>query len=308
MRIKGNASGSKDVLETAMQEFRNIAQPSQQLHAAFGLLKISEALNSVQDEDLNAAISQLASWNPLATNSPSTMERVVFVNAQIQLAKVLRYQGKFDEALNRLNNVRREMAINLRLFEKDRSDIANELASVLTEKNEPVEARAILEEEMHNQGLRGRTNTAAFKLLQLSQAETFMRQGRFKDANECYSKLSSLGPFANLCLKVGLARIAHSDRNWEVAFSHWTKALEILAKHFPRGDSHSGYTSLGILRSSQIALSNSGQHEMSCKTQEQIIVITATCAPEGCKHWVPGLNSYWMDSIYAPKSRQTASL
>jgi hypothetical protein len=145
--------------------------------------------------------------------------------------------------------------------------------------------------------------------LHLSIAETFMRQGKIETANNYYLSLSNPGPFANLCLNVGLARVAHSRLEWSAAIERWASALTILATHFPRGDSHSGYTSLGILKSMHVALSKSGHVALSKsehskliqQTLEQVGNIKATCAPNG---WIPGLNSYWMDSISDSVARQ----
>lgn len=240
-------------------------------------------------------------------NEPSTMERVVLVNAQAQLAKVLRYQGRFDEALTCLENIH-EATMRESLFEDVRVDIANEMGAVLTEKGRPEQAQTILRMEIEKQKLKGRSNTAASKLLHLSLAETLLRQGQIEAANDCYKRLSNLAPFANLWYHVGLARVAHARLDWPIALARWTDALKVLAEHFPRGDSHSGHTSLGILQSMHVALNKSGHKELGNRTMKQILDIEVTCAPDGCKHWVPGLNSYWMDSIRGSIVRRSASL
>jgi len=312
MRVKGNASGSTTLLRTAKERFADIPEDSHPLQAVRGSLNVSEALNSVQNEDLNVAIIQLRSWSPLRPNNPSTMELIVVVNAQTQLAKVLRYQGHFEEALEHLEKLLHEATIPQSLFEDIRTDIANELGIVLIEMHRPNEAREILQSEIDTRIRKRSTDTAASKLLHLSIAETLMRQGEIEEANDHYLRLSNLGPFADLCRSVGLARVAHSRLEWSVAIERWTDALKILATHFPRGNSHSGYTSLGILKSMHAALSKSGhitlsksEHkELMHKTLEQVGNIEATCAAHGCKHWVPGLNSYWMDSISGSVARQ----
>jgi tetratricopeptide (TPR) repeat protein len=307
MRVKRNTSGSRTLLGTAIKPLAEDQQRSRPLNAVLGSLKVSEALNFVQDENLDAAISQLKSWEPLDPRNPSTMERVVLVNVQFQLAKVLRYQGRFDEAHHHLKNPRKETMEGCLVCEI-RTDVANEMGIVLTEMNRPVDAKRILQSEIDTLDRKGRTDTAASKSLHLSIAETFMRQGQTEAANDYYLRLSKLGPFADLCHSVGLARVAHSRLEWSKAIEYWTSALGILTDHFPRGDSHSGYTSLGILQSMHVALSESGHEEYSHRTLRQIRVIEAACAPNGCKHWIPGLNSYWMDSISGSIVRQSASL
>jgi tetratricopeptide (TPR) repeat protein len=307
LRVKGNTSGSRTVLQTATRRFADITQVSHSLRAVLGSLTISEALNHVQDEELNNAIIRLNSWSPLDPNKPSTMERVVLVNAQAQLAKVLRYQGRFDEALKYLEKLY-EVTKSGYLFENIRVEVANELGNVLTEKGRPDEARILLRMEIEDQNRKGRSNTAASKLLHLSLAETLLRQGQLEAANDCYKHLSNLAPFANLCYNVGLARVAHARLDWPVAIGRWTDALKILAKHFPRGDSHSGHTSLGILQSMHVALVKSGHEELGRQTLKQITDIEATCATCGCKHWIPGLNSYWMDAIRGSILRRSALL
>jgi tetratricopeptide (TPR) repeat protein len=306
-RVKGHTSASRTVLQMAKIRFADTPQHSHPLRAVLGSLTISEALNDVQEENLNNAIARLGSWSPLNPNKPSTMEHVVLVNAQFQLAKVLRYQGRFKEALRHLENIH-EMAIRESLLEDIRPDIANELGNVLTEEDKPIEARELLHAAIDNHDRKGRTNTAASKLLHISLAETFMRQGQTEAANSYYTRLSNLAPFADLCCNVGLARVAHGRYDWPVAIDRWTDALKILAKHIPRGDSHSGHTSLGILQSMHVALMESGHEELGRQTLEQITDIEATCVQFGCKHWIPGLNSYWMDAIRGYTSRRSASL
>jgi tetratricopeptide (TPR) repeat protein len=307
LRVKGDTSGSKILLQETTRRFTDTTQPSQSLRAVLGSLTVSEALNYVQEEKLSDAITRLNVWSPLDPNEPSTLERVVLVNIQAQLAKVLRYQGRFDEALQYLENLH-EVTTEGSLFEDIRADIANEFGNVLTEKNRPDKAQEILYAEIDNQKRKGRSDTAASKLLHLSLAETFMRQGNIEVANDYYTGLSNLSPFADLCHNVGLARVAHANLDWPVAINHWTDALKILAKHFPQGDSHNGHTSLGILQSMHVALLNSGYEGLGRQTLEQITDIDAICAPNGCKHWIPGLNSYWIDSVRGFILRRSASL
>ena len=182
------------------------------------------------------------------------------------------------------------------------------MGAVLTEKGRPEQAQTILRMEIEKQNLKGKSNTAASKLLHLSLAETLLRQGQIEAANDCYKRLSNLAPFANLWYNVGLARVAHARLDWPVASARWTDALKVLAEHFPRGDSHSGHTSLGILQSMHVALNKSGHKELCNSTMKLILNIEVTCAPDGCKHWVPGLNSYWMDSIRGSIVRRSALL
>ena len=305
-RVKGDTPKSRMILQTARGRFASVTQISHSLRAVSGLLNVSEALNFVQDEDLTNAVAQLSSWSPMDPNEPSSMERVVLVKTQAQLAKVLRYQGRFDEALTCLESIY-EVTMTESLFEDVRVDIANEMGAVLTEKGRPEKAQTILRMAIEHQNLKGRRNTAASQLLQISLAETLLRQDQIDAANDCYKRLSNLAPFANLCYHVGLARVAHSRLDWSLALAHWTDALKVLAKNFPRGDSHSGHTSLGILRSMHVALNRSGYDEIGNRTKSQILDIEATCDQHGCKHWVPGLNSYWMEFIRGYSIRRTAS-
>lgn len=307
MRVKGDISGSKTLLQKAMGFFADATQSPHPSRAVLGLLTVSEALNFVQEEQLDDAIIRLSSWSPLDPDHPSLMERVVLVNAQTQLAKVLRYQGRFDRALSLLEKLH-ETTVEDDLFEDIRTDIVTEFGNVLTEKNQPDKARIVLQAEIDTRTWRGNPHASASNMLHLSLAETYLRQGQIDTANGCYSRLSNLTPFASLWHSVALARVAHHNLDWPVAIDRWTDALKILAKNFPRGDSHSGHTSLGILKSMHVALLISGRGEagqVRHQTLNQIRDIEATCAQNGCKHWIPGLNSYWMDSISGSITRRS---
>lgn len=268
---------------------------------------ISHALNLVQDEYLTEAADRLAAWAPLDHKSPSTIERLVRSNVRGKLGRVLRYQGHFSKALEHLQKCYDENENQaLCKASKASSDLVYELADTLTELGRTAESREFVQRELRRLGEEGRLITAASTVLNLSLTETFLYEGEVKEAESIYLNLASsrMGHFVELQWRVGLARIAHLKSQWSDARDHWIQALHLLNTYFPRGKHHSGYTSLAILRSMHHALRKSLDGDLNAdrdqinslcdKTREQVQEIEATCALDGCRCWVPGLNSYWI--------------
>ena len=133
--------------------------------------------------------------------------------------------------------------------------------------------------------------------MQLAFAETFMREQLTDEAENIFRDIFGGGKYTQLRKATDLARIAQFNSRWEEARTHWTEALRLMSAHFPRGATHSGYTSLAILQSMYAVLQNSGELAVASRTLQQVGSIRETCAADGCKHWIAGLSSYWLEHV-----------
>ncbi|KAF2764470.1 hypothetical protein EJ03DRAFT_27253 [Teratosphaeria nubilosa] len=249
-------------------------------------------------EELDKARSVLGTWKPLNPQSPFTVERHVWGLVHSKLGMVLRFQGCFVDALTCL-----QQAVCSQSGLISRWETICELADVLTELDRPDEAMITIAKEQEVCTGDARLNPAGQRRLQLSLAEAFMRKELYEDAASIYRAANNGGSFAKLRTAIGLARVAHSQRKWDEAFDQWNHALKLLSNDFPRGDTHSGHTYLAILESTHHVLLMRGERDYAAQTQENIKEIRKTSDIRGCTNWIPGLNTYWLQSLHGDTLR-----
>lgn len=305
LRVKHEVSQSDkvltEVLEVVVQAGGSEKQ-TPQLRAQLGYLRLSQALNLMQQELLTDAISLLKSWSPLDVKRPSTMERVVAFKINTNLGKILRYQGHFEESLACLKQTLEETRDDA-MFKDSLTDLVCNFGDTLLDQGRPVDAQEVIETELEY--LDKRKNSAssassASQRLQLSLAECYIEQQLVHKAEssylEQYEKLKS-GTFAELRCTIGLARVAHLRSEWKVAQDNWVKALALVNTGFGLGANNNPYTALAILKSMHKALLESREYDTAAKTLDRVRDTEATCSPMGCKHWIPGFTTQWLATL-----------
>lgn len=276
-----------------------LGKVSPKVHAQHGHLTVSSALNSIQREEFNQAIDELESWNPSSPEYPSAMDRVVLYHINITRGKVLRYQGCFHSALRCLMTSLRLAELE-DLYDEVKCDLLCNIGDVYSELNDPDSAKLLLQAELNRLHHRGDNSSAESRLLELSLAEAFMRQGLHDDAKALYLKVKAghkvspdLTRVGKLRLSLGLARISHMRFQWDDALNYWTEALAIVSKFTLRN----GHTSAVILYSMSHVLTKLGDFEWSQRYWGEMERIEGVAGPGGCQFWIAGLRSYWYDYV-----------
>ncbi|GJC80348.1 hypothetical protein ColLi_03186 [Colletotrichum liriopes] len=96
-RLSGNTQEAIHIL-TPLNEGH--PEDDARMHSARGFAAIQASLNSIQVEELPAATAVLEKWQP--RRQLSVMDYVVLYRKHFLLAKILRNQGHFEKALDRL--------------------------------------------------------------------------------------------------------------------------------------------------------------------------------------------------------------
>ncbi|KAL9119009.1 MAG: hypothetical protein Q9187_004436 [Circinaria calcarea] len=270
-------------------------------NAQRGDLVISYAENLAQQNDLIRAKQELLGWKPIDPTDPSTMERLVLRSRNINLGKMLRYEGRFQDALSYLEDLLHESELD-GLYEGTgwgRTLLSN-VADLLIELDRPGDAEALLMPELTRMASRGCHNVSSGRRLQLALIEGFMKRGMYDRAEENLLKLQrvyeaiadpdTLPKKGIFRVWTSLARISHSRSDWNKAISGWQQALEALdVPEWQKG------FNAGLVRYSlAYALFMIGSVQES---SEVLKVARMNLESEGRKFWIVGFNSYWHDFI-----------
>ncbi|KAI9847786.1 MAG: hypothetical protein M1837_001679 [Sclerophora amabilis] len=304
LRMIGNQKDSNRTLEkfvhsTVFPGYDKGVEADARWNAQRGDLVVSFAENMVQDGLLAVARKELLEWNPMDPALPSTMERGVLRSRNINLGKILRYEGRFQEALPYLEDILRE-SVDDQFYQGAgwRRTLLSNIADLYCELHRAADAEDLLDPELKR--ITGIQSTSSGRRLQLSLTESFIQRGMYDEGTECLMKLkpiyesipnpdiiSSRGHFR---VWTGLARIAHLRSQWDEALFRWREALKILETLGREKGFNSGLVRYSISH----ALLKLGKREESSATLSQAKIDLAS---EGRKYWIVGLNSYWFDFV-----------
>jgi tetratricopeptide (TPR) repeat protein len=306
LRLRGEVAGSYRALEECLHSkiFDKELDSDARWNAQQGDLVISLSENLMRDNDLARAKSELQAWQPLNIEAPSTMERMVLQSRNVMLGRLLKNQGRFNEALPYFQRLFKELSFrDYNVSTGWQMVMFSNLADCYCEVGRPDDAEAVLEAELGIIYESGWENISNGRRLQLALIETFIRRGFFKQAEECLLKLipmfeaiaepDILQNTGHFRVWAGLARISHLEGNWDDALVRWNRALGIVeAAGWNKGCTHGIF-----LYSIAQALFRIGDLDASLVTLENA---KKSLAAEDRKYWIVGLGSYWYDYVVLP--------
>lgn len=215
-----------------------------------GVMPISFSENLMKSYDLSRAHAELEEWQPLNSDAPSTMEKMVVRSRDVTLGRVMKNQGRFQDALPYFEKLLKELTLeDYHVSPGWQMVLFSNIADVYCEVGRPHDAEAVLEKELEIIYARGREKISTGRRLQLALIESFIRRGMFRKAEECLFKLvpsfeaiskpdmiQNTGHFG---VWAGLARISHLRCDWPEALSRWYSALGIVERTgWTRGFNH----------------------------------------------------------------------
>ena len=302
-RMTGDRKRADEILEHFIHLSAQFAKiPFDPRYNAYRVdLIISHAQNLIQQSDLTAGREELSKWLPLIQASPSTMEQSALRSRNITLGKILRYEGRFAEALAYLEEqLRNSDDEDVQEATGWRHLLLSNVTDLYTELNRPEEAEVVLERELMQMVSRDWSNSGSSKRLQLSLIEAFMRSGKYKKATEWLLPLKDhfekvkepdvLTKRGSFRVWTTLARIAHFDCSWNDALAKWRKALGIVGS-LGGGQQFSG----GQVK---CAIAYTLYH--IGKTDEGLDVLKEArlnLASQDRFFYIVGFDSYWHDNI-----------
>lgn len=271
------------------------------LNAQRGEITKSYAECLIQKEELEAALSSLQSWRPLNPNSPATMEYLVSHSIKICTARILRFQGDFSVALEHFNELQEDSAEDC-MFEGTgwQRMILSNVAELRCELDQCNGAEKPLLSRLNQMTDAERNDTTLGRRLQLSLAEVYLRNQEFHKAEPILKVLEGaykatgnndrLNFIDRFRMQCGLARMHHTERNWNSALHYWRTAWDYTAK----SEWANTLTGSVALLSKGVVLLKMGN------TDEALPVLSDAkqkIALSKHKYWVVGLGSYWFKYV-----------
>ena len=316
-RLSGSSERSKTLLEqftkyTKQDGVSSLIKQDARMNAELGQLTFSHALNLEHDDQLDLAHHEVSAWTPLDPTSPSTVEKLVMLEKDAFMARLLRLRGSFAAALEIMSSAIQTSDVDDIGTSNWRLNVLSQIAEMQTELGQCDAAQSLLlpilaslKSESHNKR-KGRQ-------IQLTLAESYLRSGScaqaseiFINVNTVYKKITSPDAFvqrSHFRALVGLARVAHNDEKWTECLQYWQEARDVLKGLVSIARSKS--QTAVILYSIAIALHHLGQ---TSESKAHAVEASGLLAQEEERRfWHPGLDSYWRDFVSEEAARLSLS-
>lgn len=304
MRMSGMLQNSESTLHGFLHHFalpsKEDPQMTPRYNAQRGELVISFSENLIRQGRLSEAKAELIEWTPLSKDC-STLETIISRARDIILGKVLRFQGRFREALALLDGVIQGCHLD-DFFEGTGwyRVLLSEVADLYCELDRPSDAERLLLQELTPMMEKGTQDIATGRRLRMSLAESYLQRKMYAEAESLLvdlrqAFLSSGAPDYTAKVNifriwVSLARALHGQSRWQEALSSWRQALSALDSIKLSGGLNAGLVRCSIAH----ALLMMGHEEDSARTSHEA---KANMASESRVYWIPLFNSRWHDFI-----------
>ncbi|KAL9585407.1 MAG: hypothetical protein Q9203_004257 [Teloschistes exilis] len=236
LRMLGEGTSSNKTLEEFVHSiilpgYNQLLEGDARWNAQRGELVLSFTENLIEAGALTAARHELLQWKPINPGSPSSMERIVLRGRNITLGKILKFQGRFQEALDTLDAVLQESEIDS-FYEGTgwRRVLLCNIGDLYCELRRPADSQSLVAPELKRMIDSGSQNISSGRRLQLTLAESFIRSGMFEKAEEVLSNLGkvystihdpdALTQRGMFRVWASLARTAHLRYRWNEALLH----------------------------------------------------------------------------------------
>ena len=286
---------------TALPEHDTVPTLDARLNAQCGSLRNSLAENLIQANDLAHAEEEMYKWEPLSPSSPTHMERIVLSSRSVVLGRILRFRGRFDEALPYFESLLEEIN-TAEYFESSggHNMILSNIADLHCEMNNGFKAEEVLAPLLKKMTDWGCENNNTGQRIQLSLAESFLRRGMYAKAGEIFERLrlvcepqgkpdvaTSISIFR---IWAGLARISHLESDWNEASHRWREALNVIEDC----GWHDGF----IASISRLSLAHTYKELGDVEQSTLMLQLARSFLDQnGPEFFWTGLGSYWYDCV-----------
>jgi tetratricopeptide (TPR) repeat protein len=298
--MAGDVPGSEKVLAVfselaASADGAENAQKTARYNALRCEIIISRSENLVRDWQLEDARRELSKWCTLQQSSVSTLEKITALERDTIMGKILKYQGRFEEALLLLEPLLEDRSLPFQGSGWYCVLLSN-VADLQCEMGRPDEAEKLLNENLQIMINNKTEDLATGRRLRLSLAESLLSRQKYNDAEKVWLQLlktyettprvdyaTAVNKFRVL---IGLARVHHMQGRWERALERWRQAenMDVAKK-----------SSLALLHLSvSYLLHKLGQHSDSHAMASTALGIIDS---EACSFWTAGFHSHWRESI-----------
>ncbi|KAI1469450.1 uncharacterized protein F4812DRAFT_423121 [Daldinia caldariorum] len=244
-------------------------------------LAIAKARRSTQLNELTAARNCLESFSILQSGSPSSLEKMQEYKVALMHARILRFEGHFQEAYRILQDL------------PQKGEVLTSYCAVLCELDRCDEAIRVLESCM-TPTIRPKLILAHAHLLKCMHAllrEESVDQISLEISDDIYNQLGRYQPsnyfekMDHLSILMGRAIVQHMSGQIEAALDAWQKALTTSTAWLP-----TGYTDLIIAYSMSELETRRGNYVLAdILAGHTKVLLTQT----GLQHHFIGLGSLW---------------
>lgn len=309
LRDKSNQVLQEFVQSTVLAGHDHGWEKDARYNALRGDLIISYTQNMLRQGKLEESENELFEWTPLNPDNPSTLEKITSRARDTILGRVLRFQGRFEEALELVEKV----------LENSHSDdnfegtgwyhvLVSGVADLYCELGREEEAEALVQSELKAMTEDGIQDISSGRRLQRSLAETFLGRNMFPEAEKVLLHLrdlnestTNIAPPDNLGVYrtwTSLARVAHLQSNWAEALEYWSEGLRV-AERIQMSGGFNG----GLIRYSMAhALLKTGD---KTKSKELLEEAQENMSSESCMYWSPCFHSKWHDYIVKAMEKES---
>lgn len=289
-------------------DYAGFSHASNKLNALSGQVFLARSNLHLQDEkDIDAAFALLQQIRPIDPNHISTMEELILQQKALTLGRLLRFQGRFEDALSLLEAVydARHYPEGVVSVGESDCELLSQLAETYCELGDPGKAEILVSAKLESifEKTSNKNNLGQYKIdilkLVFAQAEAALQQGEYWRAFDLYRDMnryiwSTRGRQSwvrAVCrMHMGLARVHHLQGEWSFALKYWERALRMYEKHPDSQDFGAvvTYASIAIVK---LRLNDlDGARSFAIKAQE-LFKIT------GRQHWYTRLGTVWYDEM-----------
>jgi len=278
------------------------------INAERGNLVLSYASNLLMDGQTTRATHELEAWEPLDHKMPSRMEQDVAHGKHVVLGRVLRNEGRFQEAVSHYESLLKAACEDNGLVSSMwQVQLFCHLSDLYCEIGRPGRALSLLRPAMEQVAERRWNSTPRGYALQLCQAEALIRQGSLDLAQQQLLELDAtisgaldetgggnmVSRTKHYLVRASLARISHMKQRWEEALVRWHKTSELVEKYGWKRTFNEAITLLSLAQ----VLYQLDQPDDAEEVRKQ----AQSCLDaDGRKYWLVALGSYWYEFVQVP--------
>jgi tetratricopeptide (TPR) repeat protein len=275
-----------------LSDFPEVYMPyDQRSSAQLMRLSLLRAQDLVDKELFNAALAFLEHIKPWGGNHTSTFERIALRQRDFAVARVYRFQGRFQEALECFKRLLHAyVEINRSYY-----SLLSHISGTLVELGDVAQAEDVLLQassinKLDNQYFKISLAEAKLYLRSLSKAERICQQ--LKQSHEDIEFPDTNASWFYVRVLTVLARVAQLEGRLRDALLYWERCLEEVAE---LGLKKEGFTSMICKYSiADIALKMGDVAESRQLRMEADAIFKND---EGRRHWATGLGTIWLDAV-----------
>lgn len=258
-------------------------------------------------KDIDAAFTLLQQIRPINPNHISTMEELILQQKALTWGRLLRFQGRFEEARSLLEALydARQYPEGVVSIGDSNFELLSQLAETYCELGKPVKAEMLVSARLGStlEKTSNSTNLGQYKndILKLvfAQAEAALQQGEYWRAFDLYRDMNryiwSTRAHQNwvraVCrMHMGLARVHHLQGEWFFSLKYWERSLRMYEKHPDAQDFGTVVTYASIAHVKLRLNDMDGARSFNTKAQELFKVT-------GRQYWYTGLGTRWYDEV-----------